>query len=239
MKDIYLTIDDCPTADFRNKVDFLSAKGIPAILFCVGCQMEERPDDIVYAIKKGFIIGNHSYDHPKFSTIPLEMGDAQITRTDRIIEVLYKQAGTKRPIKVFRFPHGDRGTEATRTGFQSVLRKVGYKQPVFDRITYGSYLDAKMPYYLDTYWTYDSRDYTVARYRQMGDDSPYGFSSPSLIFERIQADATEQGKGLRFAGSNDIFLIHDNVLTADLFVDVINRLAQMDVRFKLPFFSQT
>ncbi len=237
MKEIYLTVDDCPTADFRNKVDFLSAKGIPAILFCVGCQMEEQPDDIIYAIKKGFVIGNHSYDHPKFSTIPLDIGETQIARTDSIIEGLYKKERVKRPIKVFRFPHGDRGTEETRQGFQSVLRTLGYRQPAFDRITYGWYLDSMVSCYLDTYWTYDSRDYTVARYRSMGNHSPYGFSSPSLVFERMQADAPEQGKGLHFGGSNDIFLIHDNELTADLFVDVIERLCQMAVRFKLPLFS--
>ena len=66
MKIAYLTIDDAPSKDFIRKLDFLSSKNIPAILFCEGRFLEERFDDGVCAIRKGYIVGNHGYDHKYF-----------------------------------------------------------------------------------------------------------------------------------------------------------------------------
>jgi peptidoglycan/xylan/chitin deacetylase (PgdA/CDA1 family) len=100
----YLTIDDGPTEDMKEKINFLDSKGIKAIWFCQGRELEKFPDQAIYAIKKGHIIGSHSYDHPNFSEIDLEEAKNQIEKTDKIIDDLYSQAGISRPIKVFRFP---------------------------------------------------------------------------------------------------------------------------------------
>ena len=51
----YLTIDDSPTEDFLSKVDLLASMEIPAIFFCRGNRLEERPDDAISAIKKGYV----------------------------------------------------------------------------------------------------------------------------------------------------------------------------------------
>ncbi|MCD6471339.1 polysaccharide deacetylase family protein, partial [bacterium] len=51
-----LTVDDCPSSDFKRKVDFLLLKNIPAIFFCIGKLTEKRKKVIIYAIKNGFII---------------------------------------------------------------------------------------------------------------------------------------------------------------------------------------
>ena len=50
-KNVYLTIDDAPSKDFREKIDFLISKNIPAIIFCVGNKIEDRSEDVIYAIK--------------------------------------------------------------------------------------------------------------------------------------------------------------------------------------------
>ncbi len=50
----------------------------------------------MFAIKKGFIIGNHSYAHPHFSKITKEEAFEQIKKTDKIIEEVYKKSRNKR-----------------------------------------------------------------------------------------------------------------------------------------------
>ena len=105
----YLTIDDCPSKDMFTKVDFLLKKRIPALWFCRGEFLEKREEAVIYAIKKGFVMGNHSYNHPLFSRIPLKECFRQIKVTNELIEDVYKEAGVQRPSKVFRFPWGDKG----------------------------------------------------------------------------------------------------------------------------------
>ncbi|HEX8010618.1 MAG TPA: polysaccharide deacetylase family protein [Casimicrobiaceae bacterium] len=146
----YLTIDDAPSPSLRMKTDYLHSKGIPAIFFCLGKSMEERPELVVDAIQKGFVIGNHSYDHPHFSDLPLPECYQQIERTDQIIEHLYSQAGVRRPARLFRFPFGDKGGltysnvflpyegegAARKAALQNYLRQGGYIQPRFEGVTY-------------------------------------------------------------------------------------------------------
>ena len=67
MKAAYLTIDDSPSPDMQSKVDYLHREAIPAVFFCRGDFLEERPAAALDAIRKGFIIANHSYSHPHFS----------------------------------------------------------------------------------------------------------------------------------------------------------------------------
>ena len=68
--------------------------------------MEQYPDQVIYAIRKGFVIGNHSYSHPKFSDISIEECLEEISKTDLIIDRLYKEANVKRGKKYFRYPKG-------------------------------------------------------------------------------------------------------------------------------------
>lgn len=152
---VYLTIDDSPSKNMMEKADYLLKKRIPAIFFCIGHLMEKNPDAILYAIKKGFIIGNHSYSHPFFSKIPLEQCYQEIAKTDKIIENLYSKANKKRPAKLFRFPYGDKGGQFINTivldksiminqpigkkkknKIQRFLKDLGYSQPKFDNINY-------------------------------------------------------------------------------------------------------
>lgn len=237
MKTIYLTIDDCPSEDFKNKIDYLHSKSIPAILFCIGNLMEMRSDEITYAIKKGFIVGNHSYSHPNFSKISILQAETEISKTDAIIERLYYESGTKRPAKIFRFPHGDRGNENTTEELQNILRKFGYLQPMFDGISYKWDNKLNLEKNLDVYWTYDSKDYTLMRYRKLGDKSPYGFSDPKMILARMDEDSPEKGLGLNFQGSNEIVLIHDHENTPDLFITITEKLMTKNIKFQMPKFE--
>ena len=102
MKEAYLTIDDSPTKHTSDFVDWLSARDIPAAFFCIGssykdldfpCEgMEQRPEPILKAIDHGYVIGNHTYTHPRFSDLSLSDMKEQVLKTEAIIDSLYKQA---------------------------------------------------------------------------------------------------------------------------------------------------
>jgi len=115
----YLTIDDSPTHETDQMVDFLVARDIPAVLFCIGdaygdlhlqCQgMNQLPDPIIRAIEKGFVIGNHTYTHRRASQLSYDEVIEEIEKTENIIDDLYRRSGRSRTHKLIRFPHLDRG----------------------------------------------------------------------------------------------------------------------------------
>lgn len=119
MPDAYLTIDDSPTSQTDRLTDALAARGIPAVLYCIGGSytdlgvpgegIEQNPAPIVSAIEKGFVVGSHLYSHRRTSELSYEEVIGEIEKTERLIEDCYRQAGVARPAKLLRFPHLDRG----------------------------------------------------------------------------------------------------------------------------------
>lgn len=127
----YLTIDDCPSRDFRKKTDFLVDNNIPAILFCTGNQItKELEEDIIIAIKKGFIIGNHSWNHYDFSILSQAEIKEEILKTEEKISILYNQAKIEQEIKYFRFPY---------------LKKSDYALDLLVELGYQQYIDMDKP----------------------------------------------------------------------------------------------
>ena len=63
MSKAYLRIDDSPSKITRSFIDYLSEKNINPIIFAVGENIDNNFDSALYALKKGAIIGNHSYSH--------------------------------------------------------------------------------------------------------------------------------------------------------------------------------
>ena len=215
----YLTIDDVPTRYTKRKIDYLISKNIPAILFCRGELIRKKINVIVYAIKKGFVIGNHSYNHPNFSKISLEEAKEQIEKTDKLIEEAYKKAGVKRQIKLFRFPFGDKGNgdfeklipkNKHAKEIQKILKKLGYRQPKFTGITYKWYKKLKKD--ADVVWTFDSCEYELPIEK---------------VLKRIDKSPRINSK------SNDIILIHD-FSTPKTFSKIIEKLISKGIKFKLP-----
>lgn len=215
-KIVYLTIDDCPSRDFRRKIDFLLANKIHAILFCTGTRMERYPDDVVYAIKNGFIIGNHSYRHEHFSVINLKRIENEIAITDIIINNLYKRAGIKRKIKLFRFPYGERGLRINRATIQEILKKYGYRQPNFKNINYPFFKKFGFDKSRDVFWTYDISEFKIKGLKQI-----------LLNIERKRGN-------LRNLNSRDIILIHDHPKTTMKFFKIIERMLRKGIKFELP-----
>jgi peptidoglycan/xylan/chitin deacetylase (PgdA/CDA1 family) len=106
----YLTIDDSASQRMDDLTSYLFEKGIPAVFYCRGDRLEENPDAAISAIQKGFVLGNHTYTHPRSSQIGIESFVDEIERCEDLIADLYKRAGVAKQHKLFRFPHVDRGT---------------------------------------------------------------------------------------------------------------------------------
>ncbi len=109
MPKAYLTIDDGPSPVTGDLVDALDQRGIQALFFCRGDYMEEHFDAVVYAIQKGHVIGNHSYEHKRSSGLSFDEWTEDLEKTEVLIERAYKQAGSMRPGLYYRFPYLDRG----------------------------------------------------------------------------------------------------------------------------------
>lgn len=238
-KRAYLTIDDAPSPDFRRKVQYLVSAAIPAMFFCRGDFLELNEPDALYALSKGFLIGNHSYSHPFFSELSVAAALAEIDRTDRIIERLYRRAGFRKLPRYFRFPHGDKGdfrrgwlaepvSEDGRNRarlIQGHLRHLGYSYPPAVRVQW--------PYYnftlgdVDWFWTFDVQEYRI---KTAPDEVP----DLEAVINRIRTNDTAQGLGVMNADVDEIILIHDHVETAHLFRAIVAELRVHIPEFLLP-----
>jgi len=225
----YLTIDDAPSKDFRQKVDFLLSKNIPAIWFCRGDLLQgTRESDLIYAIGKGFVIANHSFNHPRFSQIDLIEAKSQIEKTDKIIEEIYSKANVKRPAKLFRFPYGDKGGK-NYDEIQKFLGNLGYLQPKFDGINYGWFKNSSLSTDCDIFWTFDLREWCLK-----GNYDPKIKKLDDVISLMHKKDLT--GGELANPASSEIILIHDHLQTTNEFPIIVEELLKFNLIFRLPGF---
>jgi peptidoglycan/xylan/chitin deacetylase (PgdA/CDA1 family) len=249
LKAAYLTIDDAPSRDFLEKATFLLGHRVPAVFFCVGHSLEERPNDAVWALKQGFVIGNHSYSHPHFSDLSLEDGENQIKRTDALIEDLYRKAGVVRRHRYFRFPYFDRGGNAhaseyeaqwslppgernwstrtaTKQGLQRCLADLGYSRPPFVGLN-AKYFDRSFFEGLDVGCTFDQAEYYFGN-----PGAPWGLSTEPAILARIDEDAPEEGRALNRLDTSDVVLVHDHETTSGLFFKIVDAYLKKGLAFQ-------
>lgn len=108
-----LTIDDMPQKNTKAIVDYLYNNGIKAVFFTIGEMCDNDPDSVIYAIKKGFVVGNHTYTHAKLSEVTYDEAIEEIEKCEVALNRVYEMAGVERPVKLFRFPYLDQGPHKT------------------------------------------------------------------------------------------------------------------------------
>ncbi|MFW5688523.1 MAG: polysaccharide deacetylase family protein [Spirochaetota bacterium] len=238
-----LTIDDAPSRDWAAKLEMLERLGVRAVFFCTGSALGRRPEFAAAALEAGHVLGNHGWNHPAFSELPLEECEREIDATHRLLERLHAEAGRAFAPRYFRFPYGDKGaltgsdTEAEptpegavrRASVQTMLRDRGYTQPAFPRITYRWFRERGLLDDMDWYWTYDTMDWSLT-----ADEPQYGIRTEDDLFRRIDEDVPEGGRGLAFPHSDEIVLIHDHVENSGLFGRVVRRIQEKGIEFRLP-----
>ena len=72
-KVIYLTFDNGYEQGYTSKfLDILKKHHVPATFFVTGHYVETAPDLVKRMVDEGHIVGNHSYNHPDFTTMSKE-----------------------------------------------------------------------------------------------------------------------------------------------------------------------
>lgn len=116
MNTALLAVDDVPSRNTPALVDYLTEKGIPAIFFVTSCQVDAFREEALYAIRRGIILGNHSLNHPSFSTLTMAECIAEIEGCEQVLDRLYRP---------FCFPYGEKSGE-NRDALQQFLRAHGF-----------------------------------------------------------------------------------------------------------------
>ena len=111
-KVVALTFDDGSDGyNIQSILNTLSANNIKATFFLTGQGAENHPQAIKNIVSAGHDIGNHSYNHPDFTTVATTEMTNQLTRTETIITNLTGKS-TK---PFFRAPFGSYNSTVLQT----------------------------------------------------------------------------------------------------------------------------
>lgn len=101
-KEIFLTIDDGPSANTTKIIDILNENGVKATFFVIGKAAEKYPEMIKNLDENGMCVVSHTYTHDYkiYNSISTYMADL-----NRCNEVLKNLLG-KEPLPFIRFPGG-------------------------------------------------------------------------------------------------------------------------------------
>ena len=201
-----LTIDDIASRNTPAIVDYLQEKSIKAIMFATGENVERYYPEAMYAVKNGMIVGNHSYSHPAFSSIPLEAGIEDIEKCEAVLDKLYRDCGIEHTFRPFRFPYGDKGGEH-KDALQQYLRDKQFDKVDDTLVSYPWWKKEGMNTDVDTFWTFDFEEY-----RMQGEPD---FTRDS-IWAKMHAANPKSGAALFGENQQHILLLHDHAETEQL-----------------------
>ncbi len=68
-KTVALTFDDGPGASTASILSVLASYGVPATFFNIGQNMAARPALVRQEAQMGYMLGNHTWDHPNMTTL--------------------------------------------------------------------------------------------------------------------------------------------------------------------------
>ena len=225
-----LTIDDVSSNNTPAIVDYLCEKNIKAIMFMVGQWSEGHPDELVYALKHGMIVGNHSYTHPHFSEISFEEAKREIEKNEEVLNSFYAKAGVERRYRPFRFPYGDTGGD-NKALLQEYLSSNGFDKVRDTELGYPFWSANGYDKDIDTFWSFDFAEYNIRP------GSGFGLED---VMKRIYDKDPEDGAVLLNEGSNHILLLHAHdeteALVPEYYKIFIEELLKNGVEFIDPAF---
>ncbi|MBR0219889.1 MAG: polysaccharide deacetylase family protein [Clostridia bacterium] len=193
-----LTIDDFPSKNTPVLVDYLNEKGIQAVFFAVGQDLERYEQQAVYALQHGMAVGNHSFSHPHFSELSLKESIAEIERCERALDGLYQKAGVARRFRPFRFPYGDKGGE-NRAAIQQYLKEHGFDKVKDAQIPWPWWKEYGLNQDADTFWTFDFQECLIR--------PGSGFTMEN-VWERMHDGSPKSGAALFAENGWHILLMH-------------------------------
>lgn len=227
MMKVTLTIDDIASKNTPAIVDYLQENGIQAVMFAVGTNVERYYDEAVYAVKKGIIVGNHSYSHPSFSRISFREGVEEFEKNEALLDRLYRDAGAERKFRPVRFPYGDKGGE-NKAAYQEYFTEKGFTKLDDSGVTYPWWKVNNLDKDIDTHWTYDFEEYRVR--------PGSGFTFDDVL-KKMSDPAPRWGGPLFDETSRHILLLHAHDETEELVPEyyriLLDRLLDRGAEFSL------
>lgn len=245
---VYLTVDDSPSPMTGELVRYLSARGVPAILFFRGDRAEADPGPLVEAVRKGFVLGNHSYAHHPAGDLSFEEWVEDFEKAEALAAMIYREAGCERPGLYQRFSYLDRGdgdrverrfpalirdvTDGKNPGLpedarvrriQDFLKARGFRQP-FKNVTHPLYKIPEIAGAADCFLTYSTCDWMLTK-RHIDKDWPY--KSLNDLKGALDADpwlSAENGTG--------IVLVHDQDETTETAIALTEHMLQRGFEFQ-------
>jgi len=217
-----LTIDDGPSEHAEAKLDFLNSHAIKAIWFCLGQNLEKRPEVAKALIRSGHILANHSFSHSRFSDISLDSAMEEIASTEKIIDDIYASVKVLRPAKLFRFPYGVQGDNASQKGkLETLLHQLGFVSVPAEVEFYDRHISNNDEY--DWLWSYDIQEWAI--------EHQHGLRlSPDGVKNHLKHYLDTYDRNLK-----QIILIHDHERTTQYFPELIDLLRHNN-EFEVPSF---
>lgn len=121
-KEIWLTFDDGPhPVNTKKIVKVLQAHEIRATFFVIGRNCALYPDTLKLVADGGHRICNHTYNHPKLTTLSRARIREEIVRTEKLIAPFVKGR------KLFRPPYG-----AHNAVVDEVVAELGYRLVIWN-----------------------------------------------------------------------------------------------------------
>ena len=127
-RNVALTFDDGPSPKWTTQVlDILAANGVRATFFMTGRYARAYPALVHRAVAEGHTVGNHSYSHPKMTSLTRTAQAAQLDAATKYISAAVP--GGYRPC-FFRPPYGAYSSTTT-----SLARSRGMSTTMWSRDT--------------------------------------------------------------------------------------------------------
>ncbi len=193
--------------------------------------MEKNFAHVVYAIEKGFWIGNHSFTHPHFSDITIEQARQEIEQTEILINKAYSIAQAPRPAKLFRFPYMDKGQKQGLThvkAIQDLLSSLEFERLNFQGTERHPALIEREED-IDAAWTFDAREYALF---SEATKKKFNLFKTADFVQRIAEEL------FQFRRTTEIVLFHDFEQTHELFSPLLTKLLDLNVQFRAPLLQK-
>ncbi|MCQ2526682.1 MAG: polysaccharide deacetylase family protein [Lachnospiraceae bacterium] len=230
MNTAILTIDDIASNNTPAIVDYLKSKGITAVMFAVGQNVEKFYDEAIYALRAGMIVGNHSYSHPAFSKLTIEEAIADIEKNEEVLNKLYKDAGVERVYRPFRFPYGDKGGEIA-SQLQEYFKEKGYDKLDDTKVPYPWWKEGGHDKFIDTFWTFDIEEYRIPWKTEFTVED---------VWKKLKDRNPEQGTALIGEEKHHIILLHAHdeteAMVPEYYKQFIDYMLENGMTFEVPEF---
>lgn len=230
MNTAILTIDDIASKNTPAIVDYLKSKGITAVMFAVGQNVEKFYDEAIYALRAGMIVGNHSYSHPAFSKLTIEEAIADIEKNEEVLNKLYKDAGVERVYRPFRFPYGDKGGEIA-SQLQEYFKEKGYDKLDDTKVPYPWWKEGRHDKFIDTFWTFDIEEYRIPWKTEFTVED---------VWKKLKDRNPEQGTALIGEEKHHIILLHAHdeteAMVPEYYKQFIDYMLENGMTFDVPEF---